>query len=128
MEQLGLLFDEAEVYAVQKDAEPMVVAAHFRNRKSGIVKDILPENIPVEVVEHCLTEKERSCPQYGEVMTKIRTEVWETLKFILPKAVLQRDVYYTYACRNCEEHDISTPVVKTPKEVAVIPASILLFN
>ena len=123
LEQLSLLFDEAEVYSAQEAAEPVAVAAHVRKRKSGSVKDILPENIPVEVVEHRLSEEERGCPHCGEVMAEIGTEVRETLKFIPARAVLRRDVYYTYACRNCEEHAISTPVVKTRKEPAVIPGS-----
>lgn len=39
------------------------------------------------------------------------------------KAVLRREVYYTCACENCEKNDISTPVLKTPKEPSVIPGS-----
>lgn len=39
------------------------------------------------------------------------------------KAVLWREVYYTCACENCEKNDISTPVLKTPKELSVLPGS-----
>ena len=52
LEQLSLLFNEAEVYVEQEKDEPVAVAAHVRNRKSGSVKDVVPDNIPVEVVEH----------------------------------------------------------------------------
>ena len=121
--QLSLLFNEAEAYAappgVQKTTQ---VAAHIRKR-SGSVKDVVPDNIPVEVVEHRLSEEERVCPQCGEVMREIGTEVRETLKLIPAKAILRRDVYYTYACENCEKNDISTPIVKAPKEPSVIPGS-----
>ncbi|MDE6589310.1 MAG: transposase, partial [Oscillospiraceae bacterium] len=54
--QMSLLFNEAEAYAAppgpQKAAQ---VAAHTR-KKSGSVKDVVPDNIPVEVVEHRLPE------------------------------------------------------------------------
>ena len=44
LEQLSLLFDEAEVYAEQEKAEPVAVAAHVRKRRSGSVQDVVPED------------------------------------------------------------------------------------
>ena len=70
LEQLSLLFNEAEVYVEQEKAEPVAVAAHVRNRKSGSVKDVVPDNIPVEVVEHRLPEDELSCPICGTEMVE----------------------------------------------------------
>ena len=63
------------------------------------MRDILPENIQEEVVEHRLSEEERVCPQCGETMEEIGSEVVETLKIIPAQAILVKDVYYTYACR-----------------------------
>ena len=121
--QLSLLFNEAERFAVPPGPQKTTqVAAHTRKR-SGSVKDVVPDNIPMEVVEHRLSDEERMCPQCGELMREIGTEVWETLKLIPAKAILRRDVYYTYACENCEKNDISTPIVKVPKEPSVIPGS-----
>ena len=121
LEQLSLLFDEAEVYAEQEKAESVAVAAHVRKRKSGSVRDMVPEDIPVDVVEHRLPEEDRQCPQCGKVMEAIGTEVRETLKIRPAEVYLQRDIYYNYACRDCERNDISTPVVKMLKEPALIP-------
>lgn len=121
LEQLSLLFDEAEVYAEQEKAEPVTVAAHVRKRRSGSVQDVVPEDIHVEVVEHRLPEEDRKCPQCGRVMEAIGTEVRETLKIRPAEVYLQRDIYYNYACGDCERNDISTPVVKTPKEPSLIP-------
>lgn len=129
--QMSLLFNEAEAYIAPPGPQKTTqVAAHTR-KKSGSVKDVVPDNIPVEVVEHRLSEEERACPQCGEVMGEIGTEVRETLVFVPAKAVLRRDVYYTYACKSCEKNDdkddekddVTTPVVKTPKEPSVIPGS-----
>ena len=121
--QLSLLFNEVEAYAAPPGPRKTTqVAAHTR-KQSGSVKDVAPDNIPVEVVEHRLSEEDRVCPQCGELMREIGTEVRETLKLIPAKAILRRDVYYTYACENCEKNDVSTPIVKAPKEPSVIPGS-----
>ena len=121
--QLSLLFNESETYAALPGPQKAIqVVAHTR-KQSGSVKDVVPDNIPVEVVEHRLSEEERVCPQCGELMREIGTEVREVLKLIPAKAILRRDIYYTYACETCEKNDISTPIVKTPKEPSVIPGS-----
>ena len=58
MEQLSLLFNEAEVYADTEEQsakeEEVPVAAHKRRKKHEYTLDELPENVPVEVVEHRL--------------------------------------------------------------------------
>lgn len=127
MEQLSFLFDEAEAYvsaeSAKEEAAPAVEVRSHKRKKSGGVKDILPDNIEVVAVEHGLSEEERICPQCGEVMEPIGTEVRNRLKLIPAKAVLYQEIYYTYACRNCEQNDISTPVLKTPQAPAVIPGS-----
>lgn len=130
-EQLRFLFNEAEAYAAPPGPKKVTqVAAHVR-KQSGSVKDVAPENIPVEVIEHRLAEEERQCPRCGETMGEIGKEVRETLVLVPAKAVLRQEVYYTYACKNCEENeetdgekeDVSTPVLKTPREPSVLPGS-----
>ena len=128
-EQLSLLFDEAEVYASkaaerENEAEPKPAAVEVRShtrKRSGSARDILPEDIPVEVVEHELSEEERTCPQCGEQMAVIGREIRETLVLEPARAYLRQDVYFTYGCRRCEKEDISTPILNTPKEPSVIP-------
>ena len=123
-EQLSLLFNEAEVYAGEAEEAPAVeVRSHTRQRNSGSARDILPENVEVVEVEHTLPEEERLCPQCGEVMKSIGTQVQEKIEIIPAKVILHRDIYTTYACANCRENDITTPVVQTPKAPALIPGS-----
>jgi transposase len=123
VEQLSLLFDEAEVYVAEESKEetPAVAVRSHTRRKGGDVRSIVPENIEVVETEHALPEEERVCPQCGETMQEIGKEVRETLELIPAKAVLHRDIYYTYACRDCQKNDITTPFVKTPKDPSVIP-------
>lgn len=126
MEQLSFLFNEAEVYAdakVKEEAEAVVVAAHKRHKKHEYALDTIPEGIPVQQVEHRLEGEELVCPQCGDTMTEIGKEVVRTLEIIPAQTIVREDVYYTYACQNCNKEDIETPVVKAPREKNIIPGS-----
>ncbi len=126
MEQLSLLFNEAEVYADQaakEDDSSVVVAAHKRHKKHEYTLDELPESVPVEVVEHRLPEEELACPECGDAMTEIGKDVRRRLKLIPAKAVVVEDWYYTYACRKCEKENTETAVAKAAREPNFIPGS-----
>ena len=125
-EQLSFLFNEAEVYedqSAEQEEETVSVAAHERKRRSGSVKDVLPENVPVDVVEHRLSEEERICEECGTVMEEIGKEVRRTLQIIPAQVRIREDWYYTYACQKCKLIAENTPVVKAKKSPAVIPGS-----
>lgn len=123
-EQLSLLFNEAEVYLpVPAKQEKTAVAAYTRQKRSTKWEAELPENVPVEVVEHRMSEEERKCPICGEMMEEIGKEVRRSLVVIPAQVKLREDRYYTYACRRCREEEIETPVVKTEKEPPVISGS-----
>ena len=125
-EQLSFLFNEAEVFsAAEKEAAEnvTVVAAHKRHKKHEYTLDNIPEDIPKEWVEHRLEGEDLVCPQCGDIMTEIGTEVVNKLKIIPAQTIVEQHVYYTYACRNCNKEDIETPVVKAPREKNIIPGS-----
>ena len=122
MEQLSFLFNEAEIYVAEES--PTVetsVAGHTRKNKSGSVKDILPENCPVDVVEHRLSSEELSCSDCGTEMVEIGKEVHRSLKIIPAQVRLQEDWYFSYACKSCEKEGTETPILNTPKEKTIIP-------
>lgn len=125
MEQLNFLFNEAEVFAEvsTKQEEAVVVAAHKRHKKHEYTLDNIPEGIPTKQVEHRLEGEDLVCPQCGSTMTEIGKEVVRTLEIIPAQTVVREDIYYTYACQNCNKEDIETPVVKAPKEKNIIPGS-----
>ena len=126
MDQLGLPFNELEAYAFgTKSATPeqIAVKAHARKRKSGNVLDVVPEGTPTEVVEHRLPEEEQVCEVCGSQMVEIGKEVHRTLKREPPKFWIREDVYYTYACKNCELETGEANILKTPKEPALLPGS-----
>lgn len=126
MNQLAFSLNEAEAYAYgTKSATPeqIAVKAHERKRKSGSVTDIVPEGISTEVVEHRLSDEERTCTSCGTVMEEIGKEVRRSLQMEPARFWIREDVYYTYACKKCEEETGEANILKTPKEPLLCPGS-----
>lgn len=118
MEQLSLLFNEAEVYAGEvKDEEPkgVLVSSHRRHKKHKYTLDNLPEDIPVEVVEHRLPESDLVCEVCGNILVEIGKDIRRRLKIYPARIVVLEDWYYTYACQRCNTGGTETPVTKAPK-------------
>ena len=120
IEQMNL-FNEAEVVADPAEPEPSLsrVKAHYRKR-TRLTTDKLPEDLPVEVIEHELPEAERVCPDCGGELHTMGREIREELKVIPAKAVIVRHVRHVYSCRNCEEISEHTPIVKADMPEPVI--------
>ena len=125
-EQLSFLFNEAEVFSAAEKEESdsvTVVAAHKRHKKHEYTLDSIPEGMPTKQVEHRLEGEDLVCPQCGDTMTEIGKEVVRTLEIIPAQMVVKEDIYYTYACQNCNDKNIETLVVKAPREKNIIPGS-----
>jgi transposase len=120
-EQLGL-FNEAEQLA-DEQAETKEVKAHTRRVAGKIGLDKLPDDLPVEIIEHNLPADQKCCPDCGSAMHVMGREVREELKFVPAKAVILRHEALTYACRCCEECSDHVPVLKSPMSAPVIKGS-----
>jgi transposase len=120
VEQINL-FNEAEVTADLAAPEPSLteVKAHYRKR-TRLTTDKLPEDLPVEIIEHELPETERVCMDCGSELHTMGREFREELKVIPAKAVIIRHVRHVYACRNCEDTSDHVPVVKADMPEPVI--------
>jgi transposase len=123
MEQFAHLFNEAEGWDASSFVKETKVKSHTRKRQSGSVEDVIPEGTPVEVVEHRLSEEERTCAVCGSEMVEIGKEVRRSLKMKPAQFWVQEDVYYTYACKHCEQETDEANIVKTPKEPVICPGS-----
>lgn len=123
LNQMSLFFDEAELLAKEEAPETTTIAAHTRKKRSSKLENILPDNVPVEAIEHAIPEDERNCPSCGGIMMPIGTEVRRALVFIPAQAKIREDVYYAYGCSVCKRDNIETPILNTPKAPVVIPGS-----
>ena len=126
MEQLSFTYNEAEAYVSGTKAateKQIVVKAHERKRQSGNVLDVVPEGTRTEVVEHRLPENERICSACGSELVEIGKEVRRTLQMKPAEFWVREDIYYTYACKNCEQETGETNIVKAAKEPALLPGS-----
>ena len=106
MDQLSLTMNEVEAYIFGMNSAgkaPVAVKAHERKRQSGNVLDVVPEGTPTEVVEHRLPENELTCSACGSQMVEIGKEVRRSLMMKPAEFWVREDVYYTYACKNCEQ-------------------------
>ena len=124
--QLSLSFNELEAYAFGTKStapEQIAVKAHARKRQSGNVLDVVPEGTPTEVVEHRLSGEELVCASCGSRMEEIGKEIHRTLQMKPAQFWIREDVYYTYACKNCELKTGEANILKTPKEPALLPGS-----
>ena len=120
-EQLGL-FNEAEQLA-DEQIETKEVKAHTRRIAGKIGLDKLPDDLPVEVIEHDLPADQKNCPDCGNEMHVMGRETREELKFIPAKAVILRHEALTYACRCCEKCSDRVPMLKSPMPAPVIKGS-----
>jgi len=109
------LFNEPEVESDVLVPEPDIVEVerHFRKRKN-MVNDKLPEDLPIEVVEHDLPEDECVCPECdGNLHVMGRETIRRELKLIPAKAVVVEHIRKVYACRQCEKDECGVPIVKS---------------
>lgn len=123
LDQLSL-FNEAELTADANTPEPELVEVekHYRKRKR-LVNDTLPEDLPVEVVEHDLPSGERVCSECGGNLHLIGKETRRELKLIPAKAVIVEHVRYIYGCRACEKDEFGAPIQRAPVDEPVIKGS-----
>jgi transposase len=115
------LFNEAEQTASLSAPEPEIteVKAHYR-KKTRLTTDKLPEDLPVEVIEHELPNDICICPDCGCSLHKMGEDVREELKIIPAKAVIVRHVRHVYACRHCEVSSDHVPIIKAEMPEPVI--------
>ena len=80
----------------------------------------LPENLPVEIVEHDLLPDKRICPQCGGDMHVMGREKRRELVIIPAKVKIQEHIRKVYACRDCERDEDGVPINKAPTDEPVI--------
>ena len=118
------IFNEAELFTDVNTPEPELVEVekHYRKR-TRLTTDKLPEDLPVEVVEHDLPECERICTECGGELHVMGRDTRRELVIVPAQVKIREHVRKTYACRECEKNECSVPIVKSPANDPVIKGS-----
>jgi transposase len=122
-EQLSI-FNEAELLSDANVPEPELVeiAKHYRKR-TRLTTDKLPDDLPVEVVEHDLPKSEQLCPECGGELHVMGRNSRQELVIIPAQVKIRKHVCKVYACRDCEKDECGVPIVKSPMNDPVIKGS-----
>lgn len=123
-EQLNL-FNEAEAERAAINPEPTIETITYKRKKQKGAREAKLAELPVETVEYTLPESEQTCKKCEGALHVMSKEVRKELKIIPAKVSVVEHVSFVYACRNCEKHDIETPVVTAPSPKALIAKSLV---
>jgi hypothetical protein len=67
----------------------------------------------------------------GRKRDRIKAMYWEihlSLQMEPAKFWIREDIYYTYACKNCEQETDEANILKTPKEPVLSPGSFMFAS
>ena len=125
VEQLQMLFDEAEACASPDAPEPTItVDAHTRTKTTRGKREIDLSKLPVEEVRYDSPEDEHQCPACSSQMHQIGEEVRSELKFVPSHFVHVKHIRGVFGCRPCDRNEISTPIITTPMPKPAFPKSL----
>jgi transposase len=117
-------FNEAEATADVNVVEPALVEVEKHYRKhTRLTTDRLPKDLPVEVVEHDLLEKERICQECGGELHVMGKETRRELILVPAQVKIREHVRNVYSCRDCERDECGVPIVKAPKDEPILKGS-----
>jgi len=118
------LFNEAESISDVKIPEPELVEVekHYRKRKRS-AGDRLPEDLPVETIEHELPPDGQLCPECGGALHVMGHDIRRELVIIPAQAKIVEHRQHIYSCRSCEKNNDHTPIVKAEMPEPVIRGS-----
>jgi transposase len=104
--------------------EPTLEEVTYRRKKKQGHREEMLKDLPVETVVYELPEEEQICGQCGDKMHEMSQEVRREIEVIPPQVKVVEHVRKVYGCRNCEENEISVPVVTAPMPAPALPGSI----
>ncbi len=118
------IFNEAELFDDSNVPEPELIEIekHYRKR-TRLTTDKLPEDLPVEVVEHDLPESEQVCPECGGQLHVMGRDIRRELVIIPAQVKIREHIRKVYTCRECEKDEYGAPIVKSQANEPVIKGS-----
>ena len=125
-EQQEILFNEAEVLADNSVPEPTLETITYNRRKSSPqgLREAQLDGLPQETIEYTLPQEEQVCPCCHNPLHKMSEEVCREVKVIPIKFSVVNHVRHVYSCRNCERHEVATPIITAPMPKPAFPGSL----
>jgi len=126
-EKSDISYNQINLFGVPEIApppEPETETISYKRKKRVGKREEDLSDLPVERIDYEIPESERSCPECGETMSDIGVKVRQELKIVPAKIVVVEHAKHTYACHNCEQNEVSTPIVQADTPPALIPGSL----
>jgi len=118
------LFKEEENFTILSTEEPKLSVVKEHSRKTRLITDKLPPELPVETIEYELPQEDQICPECSGHLHRIGKEtVREELKLVPAKAILKKHIRHTYGCRRCEREAEKATIIKAHVPTPVIKSS-----
>ena len=118
------MFNEAEDQTNPTMPEPTFEEIRYIRKKSVGKRSEDLSGLPIERIEYELPETERICPECGELMGDIGATVRSELEIIPAKVIHKQHAVHAYACKNCEENDVHTPIIRATATEPLISGSL----
>ena len=123
--QLDFLFDEAEKDSDPNVPEPTVEEITYKRKKQVGKRGKMLEDLPVEIIEYHLSEEEMICPKCFSTLHVMSKEIRRELKIIPAQVIVVEHVRDICSCRNCENNDVTVPIVTAAMPAPVLPGSLV---
>lgn len=118
------LFDEAEAESDPAAPESPLEEITYKRKKSKGKRALDFGGLPTEQIIHEMPDSERACPECGGILHACGHAVLRRELTIIPAQYkVTEHVQTVYSCRNCEGHNIETPMIKSEVPSPVIPGS-----
>jgi len=115
------LFDTEPAASVA--AEPETEEITYTRKKQKGKREADLSKLPLEIVEHELSESERVCPDCGEVMQPFGADTRDEIKIIPARVVHVQHRCHVYKCADCAKTADKTPIIKASMPEPVIKGS-----
>lgn len=117
-------FFAEEQAAPLPQSEPETEEIKYVRKKQKGKREADLSKLPLEIIEHELTEEERVCPDCGEVMQPFGTDTRDEIKIIPAQVIHVQHRCRVYKCGDCAKTADKTPIVKAAMPEPVIKGSV----
>lgn len=118
------LFNEAEKESDIQVPEPTLETITYRRKKKVGHREEFLKNLPSETIEYRLSDEDQVCSCCGGKVHEMSVEIRKELTIIPAEVKVIEHKRFVYACRQCEQNEISTPIVTAQMPAPVFPKSL----